>query len=291
INYPLPEDLKAHQLTVKVLPQSAEDVNLENNESEVTIGQSNIEITKPVVNGEGQNRTLSAEVKNVGYKTAKDVQVSFMLEGVDGDVLATKEIGEIAQESSSVVEFEIDINEMNFNPDSDDVVLYVVADGDEEFQNGLHYNFTKLTNPYAHHFLQISEVGIAGNNLIFTIQNNVPEEVEGTILVQSINDGVQETIGQAATFDSLYGHSMQFDISSLLNNMDESSTIRLFVVDENDVTISNTIDIGEKVEAPQSSPEPGTYSDPQSVVLYTMTQDADIYFTMDGSDRKSTRLN
>lgn len=284
INYPLPEDLKAHQITVKVLPQSAEDINLENNESEVTIGQSNIEITKPVVNGEGQNRTLSAEVKNVGYKTAKDVQVSFMLEGVDGDVLATKEIGEIAQESSSVVEFEIDINEMNFNPDSDDVVLYVVADGDEEFQNGLHYNFTKLTNPYAHHFLQISEVGIAGNNLIFTIQNNVPEEVEGTILVQSINDGVQETIGQAATFDSLYGHSMQFDISSLLNNMDESSTIRLFVVDENDVTISNTIDIGEKVEAPQSSPEPGTYSDPQSVVLYTMTQDADIYFTMDGSD-------
>nr|WP_304216718.1 chitobiase/beta-hexosaminidase C-terminal domain-containing protein [Fredinandcohnia onubensis] len=284
VNYTLPANLNDYSVKVKVSPLSDADLNVADNESEVLIGKSNIEVTKPVITGNGATRTLKSEVKNIGYKSATNVEVKLVSDRADGDVVATKVVDRIAPGGSSFVEFEIAIEDMNFNHESNDVVLYVVAEGNEEFKNGLHTNFTKLTNPYDENLLQISEVGIAGNNLIFTIYNNVPEDVEGTILVQTINNGVQDTIGQAAIFQALYGQSLQFDISKLLTNMDESSTIRLFVVDENDVTISNVIDIGGKVDAPVSNPEPGTYKEPQSVVLYTSTTHADIYYTADGTE-------
>ncbi len=284
ILYPLPENLHDYSVKVKVSPLSDTDSNTANNEAEVLISQSNIEVTKPVISGDGATRTLTSEVKNIGYKTATNVEVKVVSDRTDGEVVATMVVESLAPGESRFVDFEIAIGDLHFNPESDDVVLYVVAEGNEEFKNGLHYNFTKLTNPYDGNLLRISEVGIAGNNLIFTIYNNVPEEVEGTILIQTINDVVQETIGQAATFQGLYGHSLQFDISNLLANLDESSNIRLFVVDENDVTISNVIDLGEKVDAPASNPEPGTYKEAQSVALYTLTSDASIYYTTDGTE-------
>lgn len=284
VNYPLPEDLIEHQLKVKVTPNDAEDNDYSNNEADVTIGESNIEVKKPVVSGEGSTRKVTAEIENIGYKTATNIQVEFNAEVDEDNITFQQTIDRLEPGSSQVVEFEVRINDLKFDPSSSDVLIHVEATGNDEFENGLHHNFTTIENPYTYHELSISEAGIAGNNLIFTIQNNVPEEVGGTVIVQSITNGEIETLGQSMVFDALHGKSMQLDIHKLLNDMEESSMIRLFVVDENDQTISNTINLGEYVQAPQSTPEAGTYTEAQQVILHTETQDADIHFTTDGSE-------
>lgn len=280
--YELPRELYYHEITVKVTPIDTIDSNLENNEAYVTMGDANIVIGKPEIRGMGSVRTIRSEITNTGYQTAIGVDVKLVSESTDGEVLSAQ-ILDIEPQSARFIEFEIDMNDMNFTRDSDDVIFYLVADGNSDYLNGLHYNFTKLTNPYDANLLAVSEVGIAGNNLVFTVYNNVSEEVNGMILVQTMEDNNLVSLGQSAVFQPLYGHSYQLDISSFIND-EEMGSIRLFIVDENDVTISNVIDLGEKVEDPISNPRPGTYNGPQSVILYTLTQDTEIYYTLDGSE-------
>lgn len=287
IPYQLPEELRAHEVWVTIVPKNGMDYDMENNSAKVTIGEANIIVEKPTVTGMGSNRTITAEIKNLGYSNSEAIKAEFVtVRGDDSEIKGSTIIGSIPSQGSRIVEFNLPIDKETFSSISEDDIIGFINVMYEDTEDILDFNFVQIPNVYELDYITLSSVAMAGNTIILNMDNNIPEPVEGLICVESIGeDGNAIIYSQSIDAKPLYGESIQLDLSGV--EMDYS-TIKVYVQDEEDKIISNVVDIHEtnklKVLKPSPTPIAGVYKSSQRVSLATSTEGAKIYYTIDGSE-------
>lgn len=126
INYPLPEDLKCHEITASITPKNIVDNNLNNNIAEATIGYGDATITNSYyINAYGEGPTLYATVMNIGYETLKNVRAEVYQDGVMGEKLGSIELESMEPGQEKEVTFHIDESCIKHNNENDGKQLHV----------------------------------------------------------------------------------------------------------------------------------------------------------------------
>ena len=286
IPYHLPSEIAAHDISIIVLPKNGTDYDLSNNAATANIGEAEISVNKPIVTGMGSNRTITAEIKNLGYAGSGEIIVELAAKEDDNEkIIDTAAISSIPGQGSRIVEFNMPITRNTFtSSEQDSILVYVNAmNGKRE---RLDSNFTQIENVYELDAITLSSVAMAGNTIILDIDNNLPETVKGLLCVESIDEYSEKIIyAQEIDMEPLYGESMQLDLSGIEMNY---NLLKVYVLGEDDRIISNVADINEhnilKVLKPTATPIPGVYNKSQRITLTTSTEGANIYYTIDGSE-------
>jgi|GEM_PF-5827039 len=247
--YDLPDILTKHDVYVKVIPYSEEgevaDCDPSDNIAVSTIGYANITIMSPRISGFGATRNLLVNIRNAGYDRSLSDVILKIYEG-DNDVpFVQRNIGIVNAQSTVQALFTIDMTQSGFTPESDDIMLRIVAECDPIDTLGLISDVVLLPNPYRQDAFYIGSLGRSGSKLVFDITNNLPEPFGGILIIQNQTAGGELIVyGQPIDLSPYYTETMELDISSV--STDPNDQIIVFVTGEEDRCISNIARTGSE---------------------------------------------
>lgn len=240
LKYKLPNDLQKGIYTMYARPyingEILNDGILDESGATITIGDANLEFVDLSLNGNGKNRSLRAELRNNGYATVQDNIIVKLY--ADNELIDSKDIGKLNGQSDTETYFDIDMSKFDFSEDKGDILLRVEVECNPNDTLNLLEESVLLENPYSNNAITISSLSVSGDKLIFNINNNLPESVEGVLLIQdSYTDlNSMNTYGMDIKLDSYYSDTMEVDLSVI---SDTNSPIRIMVTNYDDVVISN----------------------------------------------------
>lgn len=107
-DYVLPDKLSAHEVNLTVVPNyTTSESNTENNSASVQIGSA--DLTAEFANPEMHSRGASVEVKiiNRGHTDAENVVLKVYRSNLEGEVLCTQDLGQIAAGQATTYVFQI----------------------------------------------------------------------------------------------------------------------------------------------------------------------------------------
>lgn len=245
--YLLPQDMNKHNIRVRIMPCDGSNLLLEEDESDnskaVTLGYANLKMGTLNSTGQGTVRNIKVDIENVGYdNTLDNVNMNLYFNDPNNGSnvwCQTLNMGALPAGSTNTANFIIDMTQFNFNDSSDDVLIEADIDCHSQDIQGSMSTTGIISNPYRGDVLTITSIGTTGSNLVFDVTNNIPEDINGNLLIQQENINSQNivTFGQAITVNSMESETMEMDLSSF--GATENSTMKIFVVNDQDIVISN----------------------------------------------------
>jgi uncharacterized protein YjdB len=160
-----------------------------------------------------------------------------------------------------------------------DVLVYIgVNDGERSLCSS-----SVMYQPEHSSSLTITNAAQVGNIILFNIDNNLSQTVNGTLLITGKNN-YDNQAAQSISMEGLGSQPMQLDITAL--GEEDAYTIR--VLGEDSSVISNIVTVvrngSVQLESPYAIPASGTYSDSFLVTLQSPDPLAKIFYTLNGED-------